>query len=567
MGSWSAGGNVNTARRGAFGLGTSSAAVLAGGYSTGFISTTEEYNGSTWSAGNNLVSTATFYGGGCGTLSAGLKAGGNADGSTTGTLLTETYDGTNWATSTNLNTQRCYLSMCGTQSAAILPGGIHSSALLTSSSWNGSTWSSGGDMPAAKCKQTTGGTQSSALTVAGASTTTTIDVNTAFSYNGSTWSTGTACNTAANQLGGGGDSGSSVIKHGGGPDATPITTTETWNGTSWTTEGNLSAARNYHSSAGNSSSGLAIAGYDGAANRNTTERYGLLVYSYNMVGGGISGGSAPTLQAMLWSGNGGGIGGGAASILQAIIFISSGGGIVGGTASYVWNGSQSYVLTMSGGGIGGSTADIIQAKLFTGSGGGVAGGSAPYSFTLPTFVIPLYWGIFTAANAPITGGAVLSSIKIMRVLDSFLYDWSDTTFKSIGWTTIADIFVEINAVNLPGYYKKEVNVATWNDGWYWIAVDYMGTPRQNSEIEILIMDGKISDYRVCLNADTTISSRLASASYTAPDNAGIDFLEKWVLNKLVESPSGTWKLYDDDGVTVLKTWTWNSGTSTRNKAV
>lgn len=68
------------------------------------------------------------------------------------------------------------------------------------------------------------------------------------------------------------------------------------------------------------------------------------------------------------------------------------------------------------------------------------------------------------------------------------------------------------------------------------------------------------------NLDATVASRLAASGYTAPDNAGIDFIEKWINNKLIESPPGTWKLYDDDGVTVLKTWTWDSGTSTRSKA-
>lgn len=46
----------------------------------------------------------------------------------------------------------------------------------------------------------------------------------------------------------------------------------------------------------------------------------------------------------------------------------------------------------------------------------------------------------------------------------------------------------------------------------------------------------------------------------------VDFVKKWINNKLIESPAGTWKLYDDDDTTVLKTWTWTSGTTTRSKA-
>lgn len=59
----------------------------------------------------------------------------------------------------------------------------------------------------------------------------------------------------------------------------------------------------------------------------------------------------------------------------------------------------------------------------------------------------------------------------------------------------------------------------------------------------------------------------APSWYTAPDNAGMAFLMKWVLNRLIESPAGTWKLYDDDSVTVLKTWTVDDVNKTRGKAV
>lgn len=68
-------------------------------------------------------------------------------------------------------------------------------------------------------------------------------------------------------------------------------------------------------------------------------------------------------------------------------------------------------------------------------------------------------------------------------------------------------------------------------------------------------------------SNTQVNTRLASASYTAPDNNTIGFIQKWILNKLVEGPSNTWKLYDDDNTTVLKTWTWDPTTTTRSKAV
>ena len=47
----------------------------------------------------------------------------------------------------------------------------------------------------------------------------------------------------------------------------------------------------------------------------------------------------------------------------------------------------------------------------------------------------------------------------------------------------------------------------------------------------------------------------------------LDFVEKWILNRLVESPDGTtFTLYDDDNSTPLKVWAYSSGTKTRSKA-
>jgi len=44
-------------------------------------------------------------------------------------------------------------------------------------------------------------------------------------------------------------------------------------------------------------------------------------------------------------------------------------------------------------------------------------------------------------------------------------------------------------------------------------------------------------------------------------------VEKWILNKLVESTNGTSvTLYDDDGITPLKTWAYSPSTKTRSKA-
>lgn len=269
------------------------------------------------------------------------------------------------------------------------------------------------------------------------------------------------------------------------------------------------------------------------------------------------------------------------------------------------------------------------------------------------------WGIFDDNQDPVTGGAAATSLKIRRGSDGYFYDWSDGLFKNTGWTTLSTTLAEMDATNLPGYYKKDVTESGWTDGWYQAFARYAGTPKRNGDIEFLLEGGKVIDVHVADNLDVAVSTRASATDYTAAraakldnldatvssrstltasdvwsyatrtltsfgtlvsdiwanitrtltsgtrdteidaikaktDNlpatpadettvsqrptlaqieastvlakqAKLDFVEKWILNRLVENPSGTWKLYDDDDITVLKTWTV-SGT-TRNKAV
>ena len=311
-------------------------------------------------------------------------------------------------------------------------------------------------------------------------------------------------------------------------------------------------------------------------------------YEYVGVGGGIAGGSATTLQAMLYSGTGGGISGGIATFAQAMTYSANGGGVAGGEAAFTYNGGGSFVMVMDGGGVAGGTADFLQAMGFLSSGGGIGGGTAAYSFTTSSFVIPIETTIRNADNTPLTGGGGSTSLKIKEAFTNHLLDWNDLIFKASGWTTLSKVMNEIDAVNYAGRYKQEVDVALWSDGWYLFSFEYTSSPYQGGDMELLVMSGQPVSYRVGTNADSLISSRLAAASYTAPDNAGIaalpllseieasivlakqaklDFVEKWILNKLVENLGGTTvTLYDDDGVTPLKTWPYNSTTKTRSKA-
>ena len=74
LGSWSSGGNLNTARYSLAGAGTQNAGLCMGGDAGSNSAATEEYNGTSWSSGGNLI-TARQGLAGAGTQTAGLCMG------------------------------------------------------------------------------------------------------------------------------------------------------------------------------------------------------------------------------------------------------------------------------------------------------------------------------------------------------------------------------------------------------------------------------------------------------------------------------------------------------------
>ena len=92
---WSSAANGLTAR-GSLpgGFGSQTAAVVAGGYTTTDVATTEEYNGSGYSSGEDLNS-ARYGLGGAGTLTAGVVFAGHEN-PPDNSVKTEEYDGTDW---------------------------------------------------------------------------------------------------------------------------------------------------------------------------------------------------------------------------------------------------------------------------------------------------------------------------------------------------------------------------------------------------------------------------------------------------------------------------------------
>ena len=94
-GTWSAGGNMNTARRLLSGLGTQTASLGFGGYIGPSTNASEEYNGTSWTNSPNYPSV--IYGAGAiGTQTAGVGAGGYLQPTTSSVNTTQDYNGSSW---------------------------------------------------------------------------------------------------------------------------------------------------------------------------------------------------------------------------------------------------------------------------------------------------------------------------------------------------------------------------------------------------------------------------------------------------------------------------------------
>ena len=118
---WSEVADLNTARRSNAGVGSSTAALGMGGYSTGPIANCESWDGSCWANVNNQSNS----GGGAafGTLASAVKG--------SGTTTVELWDGTNWSAGVDSSTSVSNRFGLGTSSLGLLAGGEPPNAGVT----------------------------------------------------------------------------------------------------------------------------------------------------------------------------------------------------------------------------------------------------------------------------------------------------------------------------------------------------------------------------------------------------------------------------------------------------
>jgi len=263
-GAWSSGGNLTTARSSMFGgpMGTQTAGLAAGGTlgPPGKSNATEEYNGSSWTNGNNTTDTLSSRGS-AGSQAAGLLFGGNPSPATV--TDTEEYDGTNWTAGGALNNARGYnINSAGTQTAALAAGGYNPPVTFVTVTeyYNGTAWTAQPNANPNSYAGASGGTQTAAWYV-GSGAVSPGPANTeAYNWDGSSWtSSGNYGSTSvANCFGGGTQTAGWMC--GGDADPGFKNFTNHYDGSSWTTAAAISTARNGYGQSGTQASGLIFGG-------------------------------------------------------------------------------------------------------------------------------------------------------------------------------------------------------------------------------------------------------------------------------------------------------------------
>lgn len=231
---------------------------------------TEEFDGSSWTAGGNLPGSWR-HSGGTGIQTAALCVGGfNGPSNLNGVYH---YGGSSWTSGGNYPVAQYAVSVAGTQTAAIAAGG--GSDTTPANTYNGSSWTSAGTMSIGRSWFGSAGSTTAALVIGGNNAPT----GQCEEYDGSSWTSGgnmasgrtqvTTCSfgtqTAAGQAG----ANTPVA-----PAAGKINYLQTYNGTSWLTGANMATSRNNGSGTGTTSSHLVAAGYGpGSTYQNTAEEF------------------------------------------------------------------------------------------------------------------------------------------------------------------------------------------------------------------------------------------------------------------------------------------------------
>ena len=257
-GTWTLVNNLLANRRlhATWGWQQNSIGVATGDDGSNHISTAEEYNGTSWSSVNNVL-TAVQAARGAGTISAGLICGGRDTGGSNRDI-TEEYDGTSWSSvNTLLTARRGHGSSGRSQSTVLAWGGVGINP-PTLEEYDGTSWSNTGyNYPELFMYGGTSGTSTDTISTGGGY------YNThAYTYDGSGWTRIADLPVSHRNHMAAGESNSAIVASGYFSN-----TTEEFNGTSWQSESNTNASqRDFTNQTGGTHDLAILAGGNGALN-------------------------------------------------------------------------------------------------------------------------------------------------------------------------------------------------------------------------------------------------------------------------------------------------------------
>ena len=256
-GAWSAGGNLPTPISATQGGGTQTAGLQMSGQPSGpgtaASTAVNEYDGSAWTAGGAIAPGAASYGGQAsknGSQTAMLYWKGHYGGNKT---TVSSYDGSSWTAQPTFPNSNVYGGGCGTSTAALSAGGTPTA---TTDEGDGSyNWTTGGTLGSGGYNMAAAGSQTSAV-VAGGSPPRTQKTE---EYDGSSWTTKSdiiVLGPNTKDMGFGTNSDDMMIA-GGPPNKTDAVK---WDGTAWATQPSISTGRQGGAGFGASSTSGVVAG-------------------------------------------------------------------------------------------------------------------------------------------------------------------------------------------------------------------------------------------------------------------------------------------------------------------
>jgi hypothetical protein len=135
---------MNTFRQNAGTGGTTTAGIVFGGSAPGTNANTETWDGTNWTETSDLNTAKSDIGGGVGTSTAALSASGSP-------ATTEQWDGSSWTEVSDLNTSRQNSGKVGLYTSALCVSGQNPSTYLANvEAWDGTSWTEVSDVSGAR---------------------------------------------------------------------------------------------------------------------------------------------------------------------------------------------------------------------------------------------------------------------------------------------------------------------------------------------------------------------------------------------------------------------------------